>query len=208
MTRAIWIQENDEVISYPRLKDLGMTHIFFSARSITRAHINQVRRNGLKVGIYSNPQWYGAPSTRDFRDIVRDKLTELNVNQEQCDVQFNIEKTGLLQMGLTTELTASEYVIDLFHWWLRSNRQRVTSWTMEGFQGGWFARAMVHDNLLRATLVPQAYDDKMNRWDSFGVTKDLVDWGVSFSRILPFYPANEARIRGSEGFFYMDHLLA
>jgi len=78
---------------------------------------------------------------------------------------------------------------------------------MEGFQGGALFPAMRHAALNGTTFVPQAYDGTMNVWDSYGVVKDLVDWGVDVKRVRPFYAAPECLRRGADGFFYMEHLL-
>lgn len=211
--RAFWINTGAEVQSYPGLRQLGITHIFWDAHRHTRAHLEQARREGFKVGVYTNPQWFGFESAalsvseraKAYRTRVSQRLNQLGVNEEQCDVQFNIEKLAALEAGLADG--GNQFVIDLFYWWRRSRADRKTSWTMEGHQGGHFWPALRHPNLAGTDFVPQAYDGNMRRWDTYGVVKDLVDWGVPFKRILPFTDAPEARIPYSEGFFYLEHRL-
>lgn len=180
-----------------------MDTVFFSERTHSRAHLVYARQNGFRVGVYSNPQWYGFPAPRAYRDVVSRRLTALGVNREQCDVQFNIEKLAAQQAGRDP----NGYVVELFGWWRRSNAARATSWTFEGFQGGALYTAFRHPNLTGTVLVPQAYDDRMGRFDSFGVVRDLVDWGAPFTRVLPFYDAAEAGVRGASGFFYLQNRL-
>lgn len=198
--KAIWINTGAEVGSYPGLRQLGFSHVFFDAHRHTRAHLLQARKEGFLVGVYTNPQWFreyeGNPKL--YRTVVSQRLTALGVNDEQCDVMFNIEKSA----GFTPD-----YVIELFYWWRRSNAQRVTQWTMEGGQAGFYFTAMRHPNLTNTTFVPQAYDGSMNRWDSHGVVMDLVRWGVPLSSITPFLDAPEARVPWSEGFFYLENRL-
>lgn len=201
--RAIWINEGAEVNSYDRLRNLGFNQVFWSERNHTRAHLEQARREGFEVGVYSNPQWYGHPDPKTYRTVVNQRLTALGVNDEQCDFQINYEVHN------------PAWITEFFYWWRRVRQTRPTSWTMEGFQGGWAWRAMNHPNLLGnpddprtvVTLVPQAYDGNMNAYDTAGTIKDLVDHGVDYRRIVPFVDAPEATKRGFYGFAYMEHRL-
>lgn len=204
--KAIWVNTGAEVSSYPTLHQLEFTHVFFDLHRHTKAHLTQARNQGFKVGGYTNPQWFGVPAAKDYRDMVNRRLSELVGKDEQCDVQFNIEKATLSQT-IATQAAQNKWVDDLFYWWRRVRATRETSWTMEGHQGGWFTPTFVSPNLKDTTFVPQAYDGNMNRWDSYGVVKDLVDYGVPFSRIMPFYDTPEARIPYSEGFFYLENRL-
>lgn len=204
--RAMWINTGAEVGSYPGLRQLGISHVFFDAHKHTRAHLQQARANGFLVGVYTNPQWFtDGWVPKAYRDRVNRRLTELGVDDEQCDVMFNIEKGAAIEGGLPDG--GVQYVIDLFFWWRRVRGKRITQWTMEGHQGGHFQRAMLHENLTNTTFVPQAYDGSMNRWDSYGVVKDLVNWGVEYGRVAPFLDAPEARVPYSEGFFYLENRL-
>ena len=144
-----------------------------------------------------------------MRDITSKRLTALGVDDEQCDVCFNIEKAALSQAGFSTQENHNKYVIDLFYWWRRSRAQRVTTWTMEGHQGGWFYPAFRAPELVNTKLVPQAYDEAMRRWDSHGIVKDLVDWGADYRRVQPFYDAPELRTPyvSDDAFFYFEHRL-
>jgi hypothetical protein len=205
MSRALWVNEGAEIGDFNRLRSYGITHLYYSERTHTKAHINQARSQGFLVGVYTNPQWYGYEPAKDNRLRVSRRVTALDGDNKQMDVQLNHEKGAALKAGLVDG--GNQYAIDWFYWWRRVRPQRATSWTMEGFQGGWFYPAMRATALTGTLFVPQAYDGAMNAWDSYGVVKDLVDWGVDFKRIVPFYDAPEVMRRGASGFFYMEHRL-
>jgi len=204
--RAMWIDEPSEVISYPGLQGLGITHVFFSERSHSWQHLQQARGNGFQVGIYTNPQWYGYSDPIQLAKNLSATLTnkfQAGSAGTQCDVQINYERHD------------ADYIIKFFTQWRKQRATRETSWTMEGHQAGWAWPAMNHPVLLGNSadqrtvtkLVPQAYDGSMNEWDTWGVVKDLVDYGVNVSRVMPFQDAPRARIPYTDGFFYLEHRL-
>ena len=193
-----------DVLDWNRLKQLSVDTVFYDLHQHGRAEIVNARSKGFRVGGYTNPEWFGVVHPKDYRTIVSKRLTQLGVDDEQFDVQFNIEK-GIFQGRSQDE--QNQYVLDLFYWWRRSRAQRTTSWTMEGHQGGWFNKCWADQRLAGTLFVPQAYDGSMNRWDSYGVAMDLVDWGAPLHQVLPFNKADEIRTPYSEGFFYMDHLI-
>ena len=204
--RAIWVNRGAEIGDFDRLRRYGITHIYLDAAATDRAHVDQVRREGFKVGIYANPQWGDAGGFSDakaHRLWLSRRVTALDGDEKQMDVQLNLEKLAALAAGVNP----NTYTIDWFYWWRRIRPNRWTSWTMEGFQGGSLYPAMRDPALVGTILTPQAYDDKMNEWDSWGTVKDLVDWGVDPKRIVPFYSAPDVMRRGADGFFYMEHLL-
>jgi hypothetical protein len=203
--RALWVNEGAEVGDFDRLRRYGITHLYLSERTTTVAHVQQARREVGGVGLYTNPQWYGFETAKDNRLRVSRRVTALGGDNTQMDVQINLEKGAALEAGLVDG--GNQYTMDWFYWWRRVRPLRATSWTMEGFQGGALYPAMRSPELNGTTFVPQAYDGAMNEWDSYGVVKDLVDWGVDFRRVVPFYAAGEVMRRGAHGFFYMEHLL-
>jgi hypothetical protein len=206
MSGRLWVNEGAEIGDFNRLRSYGITHLYYSARSHTKAHIDQARREHFQVGVYANPQWGDAGGFADakaHRLWLSRRVTALDGDGKQMEVQLNLEKLAALQAGVDP----NQYTIDWFYWWRRVRPDRWTSWTMEGFQGGALYPAMRHGSLAGTFLSPQAYDESMRQWDSHGVVKDLVSWGVDFARILPFYAAPEVMRRGATGFFYMEHLL-
>jgi hypothetical protein len=204
MSRRLWVNEGAEIGDFNRLRSFGITHLFYSARTHTKAHITQARAQGFQVGIYANPQWdNGFADAKAHRLWLSRKVTELGGDNAQMDVQLNLEKLAAIEAGVDP----NAYTIEWFQWWRKIRANRWTSWTMEGFQGGALYPAMRHGALAGTFLSPQAYDGAMNVWDSYGVVKDLVDWGVAFPAILPFYAAPEVLRRGASGFFYLEHLL-
>lgn len=217
--RAVWVNEGTYVQSFDRLRQLGVTHIFLSARSHTRAEVDKVYAEGFVCGLYTNPQWYGfdlnvpqepgltkvQSAAKANRIRLSRRVTEMGGDARDMPCQINMEKLAAISEGLHDG--GAEYIKQWFYWWRRVRQNRWTSWTMEGFQGGWYTTTLTSDYIRGAVLTPQAYDGNMVRWDSFGVTKDLTDWGVHPSKILPFYPVKELYTRGAEGFFYQEHNL-
>jgi hypothetical protein len=219
--RGIWVNRQTDVQSWQGLKDLQVTHVFYDLHQHTRREFDNARAQGFAVGAYTNPEWFptaAAAATIDdrakaYRTIVSQRLTALSLHDEQCEVQFNIEKGGLAKVGIAADMAAQNlYVRRLLFWWRRSNAQRATSWTMEGGQGGHFFEAMRSPELANVTLAPQAYHGDMSRpdyrWDTYGIVRDLVDWGVPYERVLPFYDSPELRTAyNGPGYYYFEHRL-
>jgi hypothetical protein len=114
-----------------------------------------------------------------------------------------------MQLGAARTMADQNlYMRRLMYWWRRSNAQRATSWTMEGGQGGWFFEAMRSPELANVIFAPQSYHGNMTRWDSYGCVRDLVDWGVPYERVRPFYDAVELRTAyNGPGYYYFEHRL-
>jgi hypothetical protein len=219
--RGIWVNRQTDVQSWQGLKDLQVTHVFYDLHQHTRREFDNARAQGFAVGAYTNPEWFptaAAAATIDdrakaYRTIVSQRLAALSLHDEQCDVQFNIEKGGLAKVGIAADMPSQNlYVRRLLYWWRRSNAQRATSWTMEGGQGGWFFEAMRSAELANVTLAPQCYHGDMSRpdyrWDTYGIVRDLVDWGVPYGRVLPFYDSPELRTAyNGPGYYYFEHRL-
>jgi hypothetical protein len=214
--RSIWVNRGTDVQSWDGLKQLGVTHVYYDLHQHSRREFDNARSKGFAVGGYTNPEWFGfgTGATMDerakaYRTIVSQRLAALSLHDEQCDVQFNIEKGALTNAGILSMAEQNLYVRRLLYWWRRSNAQRITSWTMEGGQGGWFYGAMRSGELANVTFGPQCYDGNMTRWDSYGIVTDLVNWGVEPARILPFYDSVELRTPyvGWRGFFYFENRL-
>jgi hypothetical protein len=214
--RSVWVNKGTDVQSWDGLKQLGVTHVYYDLHEHSRREFDNARSKGFAVGGYTNPQWFGYEpdkSTVDekakaYRSRVSQRLAALSLHDEQCDVQFNIEKGQLIEGGLGSMADHNLYVRRLFYWWRRSNAQRITSWTMEGGQGGWFYGAMRSGELASVTFAPQAYDGAMSRWDSYGMVRDLIEWGVPYGQVLPFYDTPELRTAyNGPGYYYFEHRL-
>jgi hypothetical protein len=213
--RSVWVNKGTDVQSWEGLKQLGVTHVYYDLHQHSRREFDNARSKGFAVGGYTNPEWFGFGTgatlderAKSYRTVVSQRLATLSLHDEQCDVQFNIEKGALTNAGITSMAEQNLWVRRLLYWWRRSNAQRITSWTMEGGQGGWFFEAMRSPELASVTFAPQAYDGAMTRWDSYGMVRDLIEWGVPYERILPFYDSPELRTAYSgPGFFYFENRL-
>jgi hypothetical protein len=213
--RSVWVNKGTDVQSWEGLKQLGVTHVYYDLHQHSRREFDNARSKGFAVGGYTNPEWFGfgTGATLDerakaYRTVVSQRLAALSLHDEQCDVQFNIEKGQLTEGGVTSMAEQNLWVRRLLYWWRRSNAQRVTSWTMEGGQGGWFFEAMRSPELASVTFAPQAYDGAMSRWDSYGMVRDLIDWGVPYGQVLPFYDTPELRTAyNGPGYYYFEHRL-
>lgn len=216
MNRAIWVNEGTFVQSFDRLRQLQVDAIFLSARGHSRAEVDKVYSEGFTCGLYSNPQWYGFDldgrtvdeAAKENRIRFSRQITAMGGDNRDMPVQLNMEKGAALSAGLPDG--GKDYIRRWFYWWRKVRPNRWTSWTMEGFQGGWYTTTTFNaPELAGAYLSPQAYgsDPRTDRWDSWGTAKDLIDWGVVPRRLVPFNEVNQLKIRGATGFFYMDHLI-
>jgi hypothetical protein len=109
--RGIWINTGTDVQSWQGLKDLGVTHVFYDLHDHSRREFDNARAKGFSVGAYTNPDRFGFGKgatiderAKSYRTVVSQRLTALSLHDEQCDVQFNIEKGGFVNAGIASIL--------------------------------------------------------------------------------------------------------
>jgi hypothetical protein len=107
--RGIWINTGTDVQSWQGLKDLGVTHVFYDLHDHSRREFDNARAKGFSVGAYTNPDRFGFGKgatiderAKSYRTVVSQRLTALSLHDEQCDVQFNIEKGGFVNAGIAS----------------------------------------------------------------------------------------------------------
>jgi hypothetical protein len=172
-----------------KCKKYGITRILFPANDVQPFQIDNARANGFEAALYINPQWYGYPDPKAFRDRLTAEIKRIGRDNPKMPIQFN------------NEVHDPEYMLRILFWYRRSYGQRSTSWCLEGYQGGWMGPMLRTSYLYNALgvgpvvltgaqlggveIVPQAYDGAMSPFDPHDVVKDLVDWGVPFSVVTP-----------------------
>lgn len=157
-----------------------MTALFFPVSDPVidvRRRCQQAKVLGYAPGLYMAWNW----SEFDGLDgtTMADKMHGLVAGVNAATkVQFNIE------------LHDPELIADCLERWRALNPKTDTSWTMEGFQGGWMTPEFVKRVLAcKVRLVPQAYTGPMAATDTLAVARDLTKRGIPDSIISPFYDA-------------------
>lgn len=192
---AVWLDEG-AAADYPRLKKHGITHIFRSERDprTTTAALERDRAEGFKCGIYAGHGWYAHLTGPELAVHMTSQWVNLGGLSRSLAVQFNEEGHDPVR------------VIAMLKQWRALRPNAATSWTMEGFQGGWIKEIAAELKALRVKLVPQAYDGAMNPFDSFGCVRDLTENGIPYDRVEVFYDAARL-LRGWRGFAFTQNRL-
>jgi hypothetical protein len=204
-----WHKEDANIA---KLQANRIERVWFAANDATLVQIRHARTNGFEAGIYTNPQWYGYPEAKDFRDLIQNAIRRLSDGQP-LPVQINNERHDPL------------YMMAIMFWYRRMYQVRGTSWNFEGYQGGWvgpmFRTTYSYTHSLVGTvqispavlanleLIPQAYDGSMNPYDPHDVVKDLVDWGCPYQAINPIVGGEYApwTARRANQHFYLQSRL-
>lgn len=195
--RALWIDEGSKP-EWGRL--VPFTHLFLSTRDATTAALNEIRMRGFQAGIYRVTTWdEGVDDGKEWAKLLSDDVARcVGGDGRGLDVQLAVQAD--------IEQHDSAFIVAFLKEWRARRPRRDTSWTMEGFQGGWMREIRQQINDSGVKLIPQAYDGAMKPFDSLGVVRELVNYGFYEQLIYPFHDAAELR-RGWDGFAFTQQRL-
>lgn len=158
----------------------GIDTLYYEARDpqIDAAFFDDLRRSNLKPGIMRDPKWNGASPAGLAFDLDHD-LTRLGSANKTCSVLADIEAHD------------AAYLSAFISSWRTLRPTRVTSWTLEPWQAGWFTPALVQqlNSDPNLTVLPQLYLGDMTPQVESLVAMQLVSVGVRWDRVRPFYDA-------------------
>lgn len=154
----------------------------------TRKSLENIRGHGHAAGIYLGHNWLPGKTAAQYAAIASAEYKRLYV--PGLKVQFNLEEHD------------PGFIADVLEAWRALRKNVGTSWTMEGFQGGWMGTSFVPRLLAtRVRVVPQTFTGNMTRQESDAVLRDLTKRGIPESLISPFYDAAQLGI-GWDGFAF------
>ncbi len=214
--KAVWIEQGDK-IDFGRLRNIGVTHIYLDIQPWwdTLARGAEVRKQGFTLGVYWG-HWPELPEQAAGPEVLAKHCSDLITEYEkgwraqklspQCEFQVDLEQKS------------SEYIETFIREWRKVRPLKVTSWTFESWQGGYWT--WMTDSLVRTInddvnmkVVPQLYDGgMMSTYDSRAVADDLrfmrcpgeVFTGIEESRIQFFYDAGDTIPVGWNGYLYTN----
>ena len=192
--KAVWVDAGND----PQWETLAAHRITWVYVALSdpavdvRRRILEIRRRGLKAGVYAAWNWYGNISGPAFA--------------EEVDRQLKIVAPDATPSWPKVQLDDEEHDPDRIRGELRRWRElrptTDTSWTMESMQGGWMPPEMVAEIVsLRVRVVPQCYAGDMRPVDTLTAARDLTKRGFPDSLITPFYDAAQLPI-GWEGWAF------
>jgi hypothetical protein len=200
--KRLWIDENTDP-DYARIKPWlppdppPRNRLCFAHRDprLSPAYLEAVRGHGYDVELYWASTWDADKSPEQWAAMLNGRWLELGGAERLLSVQVDIEEHDPLRIAAF--LAA----------WRKLRPGLQTSWTMEGFQGGWITA--IREQVLAANilLVPQAYAGDMTPYDTDGVVRDLTSRGFPHDRIRVFHDARELR-RGWDGYVFTQRRLS
>lgn len=166
----------------------GLTRLYIDARQIKASDVDFIHSKGVEVGIFGNSNWVA--SAAGLADLLDATLTTIGATAKQCAVMVDIEQHD------------PDYVLNWLTAWRKKRATRMSAWTVEPHQAGWFTPALVNAIVKdpNLTVVAQAYLGNMYPCAHDAVRADL-ETKLPADRCSVFYDAKD----GAPG--YMDGYL-
>ncbi len=168
-----------QVPDLAKAKRYGITRLYWQANDpqISAGLFTAIRERSMEVGIMRDPKWNDASAIDLARQLDAD-LVRLGSGNSQCAVLADIEYHD------------AAYVTAFLHEWRALRPERVTGWTLEPMQGGWFTKDFCRQlQFSSITVFPQTYFGNM---DDAGVDRcrsQLVNAGLPRGMVAPVYAA-------------------
>ena len=195
--RALWVDSgNDPDFAKVVAHDIdGLYFDLFDPR-ITQTYLQVLVDQGYKVGVYMASNWeeFVGKTPDEVAGIVAKRVREIAGAKKPPTsfpkVQFDLEEHN------------EDFVADVLEAWRALLPYQDTSWTMEGFQGGWMSDSFVKRVLAcKVRVVPQAYMGNMNSTAEDMVLRDLLRRCFPENIVTLFYDAAHLPI-GWNGFAF------
>jgi len=223
--KAIWVEETDEP-DFGKYRTLGIDRIYVDIREQMNPveRVSKIRRQGFTAGVYWGQAWgESAYKGADFAAYISTLIGAMeakwraNHDSVQCEFQLDLET-----VNGRDHTEDNQWMIDFLREWRRRRPSKVTSWTLEVFQGGqwtWMTRALVNiiNTDVNLLVVPQLYQGALeNTVDSAAASKDLRFMrlpdgslgGIREDRIKFFYNAADYPRVAWDGYLFTNRKLA
>lgn len=179
--RGVWIDEGNDA-DYAKLRAYGITNPCYAMRDprVTLSYLRDVRARGFTPSVYIAPNWYVVETGPEFAELVSELL----------ETRYPRTAAGFPQVIVDIETHDVGFITSFFTRWRQLRPTRVTSWTLEGFQGGLFAPADV-EVIRQASVVvaPQTYTGEMRPQAADRIVIDLIAHGFPLTSLLCYYDA-------------------
>ena len=168
-----------QVPDLAKAKRYGITRLYWQANDpqISAGLFLAIRERGLEVGIMRDPSWNHASATDLARTLDAD-LVRLGSSNSQCAVLADIEYHD------------PAYIVAFLREWRDLRPSRMTGWTLEPHQGGWFTPFLVRMLMqAKVTVFPQAYLGNEAPTDIDLTRCDLIERGLPRGLVAATYSA-------------------
>ena len=203
--RAIWIDAGNNA-AYHKLAEYGIDAPYFDIRDprVTKAYLLGVRDELKAVsgrpafpGVYAAWNWWPALSGKAFAEKVSALLEPLAKDTAP----------SFPGVCLNAETHDAAYIVAMLNRWRELRKQRTTSWTLEGYQGGLFSPTQrIHIAAAKVSIQPQAYTGSMEPFDAVDVYRNLVSWGFPPAQVEIMYDAAHLPVAWSGACFTQGRL--
>jgi hypothetical protein len=160
-----------------KAKRYGITRLYWQANDpqINAGLFQAIRDRQMEVGLMRDPSWNHASAIDLARQCDAD-LVRLGSGNAQCAVLADIEYHD------------AAYVQAFLHEWRALRPRRVTGWTLEPMQGGWFTpdfcKVLVQAAL---TVFPQTFLGDMTPAPPDPVRSQLINAGLPRGMVALVY---------------------
>jgi hypothetical protein len=197
--KACWVANPDGPFfpDWDKLKRHGVGRIYFAARHFTNGawvdndkQINSdyrqtVNAQGFVYGIFRDPHWDSISDPGLLASLANDDL-----------IRAGIRTSGVAPYMFDIEYHDAHFVAETIRLWRRLRPTRLTAWTLEPNQGGWFTDELVSringdPNLV---VVPQNFYGDMTPFDTpsaVNLKTNLINRGVLKGRVKVFYDGSK-----------------
>jgi hypothetical protein len=158
----------------------GITRLYWQANDpqITPGMLQAIRDRGIETGIMRDPSW-DQFSAHELAQALNTDLTWLNLQSPQSAVLADIEYHD------------PAYIMAFLQEWRQLRPKRITGWTLEPLQGGWFTRDLCATLIAaQATVFPQTYRGDMSLVPYDQVRSQLIEAGIPRGMVGLTYKAS------------------
>jgi hypothetical protein len=162
-----------------KAKRYGITRLYWQANDpqITPGMLQAIRDRGIETGIMRDPSWQD-DSAIDLARYLDSDLTRLVLTSPQSAVLADIEYHD------------PAYVMAFLYEWRQLRPKRITGWTLEPLQGGWFTPELLAElGMAHIVSYPQTYYGNMSSEDADRVRCDLIEAGIPRGMVGLVYDA-------------------
>ena len=168
-----------QVPDIAKAKRYGITRLYWQANDpqISAGLFQAIRDRGMEVGIMRDPAWDNLGAIDLARTLDAD-LIRLGSSNSQCAVLADIEYHDPAYIGVFCRE------------WRALRPNRVTGWTLEPHQGGWFTTTLVRMLMqAKVTIFPQAYLGDQTPVDVDATRCDLIERSLPRGIVAACYSA-------------------
>jgi hypothetical protein len=164
-----------------KAKTYGITRLYWEARDpqITPGMLQAVRDRGIETGIMRDPSWDNLGPTDLAHQLSLD-LVRLGLTDSRSAVLADIETHS------------PAYIMAFLHEWRQLRPKRITGWTLEPLQGGWFTPELVTAlRTANVVIYPQTYLGNMSPVSPDLARCDLIERNPGRGMVSAVYSARD-----------------